>query len=406
MHLEKMLLSLQSISRENNIPFTPTIFFDEPQAFHYSFKLENNSKVNENIGREIYSSGISFFSEYEALGKCLGEAIERYSLDFHGKGKLREIEACDWNENKIRLKKILGRRIHYVQGTDISNKCPCLLPASLIYREFYSESDLLDVKVSRSISGTAGSFILEQALLNGIYELIERDSFMNIYLCSFGAPRIDVESLHGKRIKKIVNKFQKFELETYIFDITTDIKVPSFASFIVDKSGIGPVLTMGLRAGYDCERAIIDSLSEAFKNRLAIRHLKIMDNSSNDYLDVYTKKRIAAWNSISSLKKLNFLLKQKPTQRIYKKDKLNVKEELEYISTSLKEHGLNIYYADITAKFSKGIGYHVVRTVIPGLQQFFQDEKEKKIINKERLFQVAKFFDIKAKINPIPHPFL
>lgn len=391
-------------------------FSDEPMLHHVNAYISV-----PNTEEKIPAGGVSFFSRNKALIKCLGESVER--LAQYSKPQI--IAFGSYNSlSKPALKPSLfeqkeeanGKELAWIEGRNLFTGRKLLIPAQAAYFDYdkmHKEKRILYPWVT---TGAAGEFTKEDALLRGIYESIERDSIMTIYLNKIRAPKIDLFSLKSRKIKYIVELCKKYRLEPSIFDIRTDLNVPTFFCVLTDETGIGPALTCGAKCDYDIENAIIGSIEESFQIRTWIRRLKAeamlkgveVEEIMKEYKIRTHVSRAAYWTEKESINKLNFLLDQPKIKYRNEALTLNSSDKLNRLVAILKDKMHDIYYTDIALPFMRKMHYKVIKVIIPSLHPLYLFEKEKKFsIRKKRLNEVANFFGYKGLvINPIPHPFL
>jgi ribosomal protein S12 methylthiotransferase accessory factor len=392
-----------------------THFYDEPQFFYYAASI-NQKYMKKKV--DIRGAGLSLFSADKALLKCLAESAERFSLI---NCPINKIVFASYSDSKLRKKaldpiiytcnrKIRSRRIGWIRGYNLTKSLECFLPAQLIYQNYDARKD--GINLSDNVStGAAGGFDHESTLCRGIYEIIERDCFMTIYLAQIKIPRIDIDIIRDEKIQKINSAYIRYNLDVYVFNITNDLSIPSFLTILIDKSNQGPPLALGLKSSLNAFQAIYGSMEEAFLTRPWIRQLmldkQIKQITKKPNLISSHLERAAYWMQPNMLEKLDFLLKQ-PVVPLHLSYYKNTQSKLgsDKIIHLLKQIDYQIYFCDITPDFLQEIGFKTYKVIIPGLQPLYLREKNKLVI-KDRLLRISKFFGQKIiSINTIPHPFL
>jgi len=419
--IQKIIDELCSKKIFNFIENYSGIFYDEPKFFLCNAIL-NYKKIysdGEIPKINLNSTGVSALSIQDALIKCLGEAIERYGLCCY-----RNEDLCFFSTNDLVRKKVdcLDPTIYvpnlninqtkfgWVTGKNLLKNIPSFIPAQLVflnYKKLKKEPSL-----AHTIStGAAGDFNPLQAKIKGIYEIVERDAFMTTYLLKNAAPMVNLKQIKDRTIRFILESYYRYKLTVYLFDITNDLKIPSFLTILIDQTKQGPILTLGIKANFDINKAIIGSLLEAFSPRPWIRQ-KIMQKKinlkrviKNTYITSFSE-RIAFWNHPQKIFLLNFLLNQKPKNIQFVKPINNPYQEFTLIKKIFDINHYDIYHYKLKLDFLTKINYYVYKTIIPQLQPLYLTEKNKPI-RLTRLKKVAKYFGLKKfSINSIPHPFL
>lgn len=395
----KLLVSIEKV-----IPF-----YDDPQIIQFESTLNNTALNNSyhTFSEHIHASGYSFSSKPLALAKCFGESLERLSSYTFLKKKIimknlpQSLIAFLLNQNE--LQKFSGN-IGYTYGFDVHNNKTVLIPAQLAYvtyHKFYTEAKITE----SNTNGAAGGFTHEEVLLSAIYEVVERDAFMTMYLGSFTPPLINVQLLKSRKIEKILNICKRYHLEPFIFNITNDLGIPTFMTILIDRTGYGPAVSVGLKTGRTSEELIIRSIEEAFVSRQWIRKEMLYGEKSDELAANSILSRGLYWSSLTRLKHLEYLLSQKPQTLLVQKMKGSISEELLQVLDIFKKKQIQIYYVDISLPSYKNLGYKVYKVIIPSLQPLYLYEKNK-VINITRLKNVSNYYKQEQTINTIPHPLL
>jgi ribosomal protein S12 methylthiotransferase accessory factor len=255
-------------------------------------------------------------------------------------------------------------------------------------------------------TGAAGDFDLDNALLRGIYEIVERDAFMIAWLLRVKLPRVDLNLLENRTPVDIAERFRQYRLSPYVFDMTNDLAIPAYLTILRDETGIGPPVTVGLKAGYDRCRAIEGSLLESFSPRPWLRmqapHAAGMPAFANPLTIDTFSKRAAYWRKPSALKSLEYLTAQQPQRIAAAPDK--GPESLSGTVQRLKNFGYDLWYVPLSNEVLESTGYQVVKVVAPGLQPLYLKEADKEV-RSERLSRAASFFALTASGQSYSSPF-
>lgn len=401
------------------------VFYDEPNFPFYSAYLDNSSENQFSdyiISRDrVVAGALSATSKKIALLKALNESIERFCLYCTPINQIiykSYEEISDKAFHPYFYTNPSSKKIGWIKGMCKKPNKPVFVPAQMVFLNYYN--DVVPIKnpnepiLSQSIStGAAVGQSKEEAVLRGILEIIERDAVMSNYLNKISSPKIDLYGLRDKTLSYLLEKIKRYQFSLSVFDVTSDIPIPTFLSILIDNSGIYPTLTVGSKSDLCPISAIVGSIEESFMGRTWIRY-EIQKKKN-----IFGKKakmssrldRALYWSDKRAIDKFSYLLKNKPTiineQRYHSFKKVRTKKNLLKIIFSLLDSlGYKSYYCDIKPIFIKTKDLFVIKVVIPGLQPLYFDEKNKNI-NIGRLKKVAQFFSKKRfKINEIPHPFL
>jgi ribosomal protein S12 methylthiotransferase accessory factor len=421
--IELIFDALKGLGAIKNIFSTSSSFFDEPKLFVFKGVFGDIGNAITNSGYTVFpeninTAGTSFSSKSIALLKCLSEGIERICIASYRKTDITYAPRADmpkalnlgyYGEDRL----INDKKFGWVNARDISHNSNVEIPAQLIYHNYLSNNKSEKQLAPIISTGASSGMSYVQTLLRGIYEVVERDAFMTVYLNKITVPEIDVEKLNDKKIKKIADTFKKYKLEWRVLDITHDLSIPVMLSILIDKSQFGPSVTFGLKCGFNKLQNIVGSGEEALMVRLSARKL-VQEGTSKNYEAFSTFEKIMYyrsiyWWSIDMLKKIDFFLNGKKTA--LKKSNivfLNEKTELNYVITLLADKSHFVYCKDITHDYFKTKGIIALKTIIPTLQPLFFKEQGK-YLNSERLKEVAQHYGKTFStntLNTILHPFL
>lgn len=396
---------------------------DEPKIFNYGIKYKSKRKDNLNI-----ASGFSFDKKL-ALVKVLGETLERYSLDIYkpkivAKGSITEIsklgqylkplEISPFSVRQLKQRKNSkfviknNSKFSWSEAVFLNKNKKILIPSQLISFN-HSLIDGEPVIMPINSTGTAFGLTFDDTLDRALCEIIERDAFVISYLNKLPSPKIDLKSLNDTKINKILDILGRYKLEVFVLDLTMDIGIPVFGALVIDKTGLGPAISLGLKAGWETKNCIIGAIEESLMTRSWIRDKSFYINpKSKKVIEIESiEQRALLWFPTQMIEHLDFWLKNKNIIKIDTKKKSD--NELEKTLKSLIDNGMSIIYKDITPKVIKNAGFFVIRTLIPELQPLYLNEKYK-FLGSKRLYEVPPKLGFakqsESGLNKIPHPFL
>jgi len=382
----------------------------------------------------VYGSGVDFLSEERTFWKSLAEAVERhlwFNSDYSFKNSIKapykdiknralnvfslagfsqkqkeEFSVLRFDENTIfewvpAYSLILKKKIF----------CPLQLVSSLYFKQKVRVLDSRpqnnnDAKKEPMLrwcitTGLATGKYLEEAALKGLLEVVERDSFMVAYLNKMSPPIFDLEHLRvqDEEIFKIISDFERYNLEVYVIKLPSELPIHVISAFIIDRTGLGPALSVGASADLDFKTSFLDALSES----LAVRYsLKGKFQQSINFKKIYREERLIYWSKTENLPKIDFFLKGDKTKFDLKRDPSNFlrtpsgdyyKNKLNQLAEKLKKRNFEVCFVELTTEEIKKTGLRCVQVVIPQLQPMHLNEsipyfggnrlKEEYLLNKE-----------------------
>ncbi len=102
------------------------------------------------------------------------------------------------------------------------------LPTSMLYSmapEQRGPSDL-----TADSNGCAAGNTLEEAILQGFYELVERDAFAIWWYNRLSVPGVDLSSFDDEFLTSAADYYGRCEREVWMLDVTSDLGIPSFVA--------------------------------------------------------------------------------------------------------------------------------------------------------------------------------
>lgn len=405
---------------------------DEPQFFQYTAVIKKIATLSSTHGDDEYLAGGTAISKEKALMKALGEAVERYCLAFFRKNQfiyasvneLRQ-EYLDpsivvnfsakqlKNKNLNSFQQRSNSKFWWSKGFSITNNKEILVPAQLVYVPYHSHQEPV-IRLSIT-TGAASGTSLEGAIKRGICEIVERDSFMIFYLNKLTPPRLDLSKTSDETLVKIQKSFTRYKLDLFIFDISTDLPSVSIMAVIIDKTGIGPAVSVGLKCSLSVKDTIVGAIEEAQQVRSWIRdELYNQKKFTKPNLMMGLKERGLYWSRPERIKDLDFFLNSKNIILVDEFVKVRSRnEDLKFnvLINKLKGKKVDVVFVDVTRPEVKKTGFFVAKVIIPQLHPVYLYE-DFKYLGGRRLYQVPKVLGYKntpkseKELNSKPHPFL
>jgi ribosomal protein S12 methylthiotransferase accessory factor len=272
-----------------------------------------------------------------------------------------------------------ARPIPWVQGYSLRDRSPVLVPLRSTY---YCEGTTADDFVDECSNGCAIGSCLEEAVLFGLLEVIERDCFLLAWYGNAPLTEIDLGSCDSRPIRDMVDRAALEGYDLHAFDTRGDLAVPVVTSLAVRRDGGPGLLSFAAGAGFDPASAIEAALSETLtyipqlpgrvRERMseleamtqdfdlvrtlpdhsALFGLPQMAEHARSYLEPVAVRSCeqvyAAWQ------------RQRPRSRDLLEDVLFCRDEL-------ARAGLDVIVVDQTSPEQELLGLRTVRVVVPGL---------------------------------------
>lgn len=359
--------------------------------FHYICERKSsNPRIKEGHGFGTSDK------ESEAIIGAIGEAVERYYIldereDLFIKGSYKDFkknavnifEFQNFTEYQLSLEGYKQFRFdensvfNWIKGRSLFDNSEILVPAQLVYAE-YDAPDRNEPWVRLPIStGAACGPSIEFATYKGICEIIERDNYLINYLNKISPPIIELENI--VEIDSILKEIKSKNLEIYCLDLTIDFSSTSIGTLIIDRSGNGPAVNLGLGCDLNPEIAIKRAIMESYSMYLSKQNAYFRNKNRSFQIDnnlEWEKLKIRMfWNSFINIEKIDFLTsgKNKSFNNLINHSANNYTSDLKILIEELKNKGFHAYIVDLTTPVIKECGLSIVKILIPELYPMYNN---------------------------------
>ncbi|MFJ1616789.1 MULTISPECIES: TOMM precursor leader peptide-binding protein [unclassified Streptomyces] len=151
------------------------------------------------------------------------------------------------------------RPIPWVWGHSLRDGRPVLVPARLAY---YSAGVEADNFVFECSNGCATGGSLEEAILFGLLEIIERDAFLLAWYGRAPLAAIDLGTCRSPAVRTMTDRAELHGYDVHAFDTRMDLAVPVVTALAVRRDGGYGTLSFAAAAGFDPESTVESALSE------------------------------------------------------------------------------------------------------------------------------------------------
>jgi ribosomal protein S12 methylthiotransferase accessory factor len=153
-----------------------------------------------------------------------------------------------------------NRRVEWVPVWSLTHSRHKYVPAAYCYYNYPipAEHDFCRA----DSNGNAAGASLEDAILQGLLELIERDSVAIWWYNRLRRPSVDLESFGSRFFDAVRAYHARLGRQVWVLDVTADLGIPAMAA-VSWKAGSGaPDFVLGFGAHFDPEIAVSRALSE------------------------------------------------------------------------------------------------------------------------------------------------
>ncbi|MDC0434603.1 YcaO-like family protein [bacterium] len=175
-----------------------------------------------------------------------------------------------------RLPRIKGSQFHrdhpitWVEAEDLLSGLAFWLPYEMVHTNYTYPRPSGSGCFPASSNGLASGNTINEATIHGICEVIERDSIALWYQLGSAAldkTSINLDTIDSPYCLAIITRLNAAEISTYIWDITSDSRIPSYMSVIVDQASSTQHVGVGSGTHLCKEVALLRALHEAVQVR-------------------------------------------------------------------------------------------------------------------------------------------
>ena len=198
-------------------------------------------------------------------------------------------------------------------------------------------------------NGCAAGNTLEEAVLRGFLELIERDAAAIWWYNRVRRPAVDLESFADPFFAAMRQHLEGERRTLDVIDLTTDLGIPVVAAVSAKDDGGGPL--MGFGAHLDARAAVSAALAELSQMVAADPALERIE--------------VRDWLDTATLANQPYLV---PATGLASVPAVESREGIRVLVETVARRGLEALVLDLTRP---DIGFPVARVIVPGLRHFY-----------------------------------
>ena len=374
---------------------------DEPDSFlHVYFAGSNLALKTDNMqllraSLRSKSSGKGS-TQQQAKASALCEALERYSGVFHGDEIRQRARLCDFPEgvaihpNEVQRYSdrqfdnaaewnARGSRFNYVPTRladnveidwspvwSVTRQCHRYLPTSMLYYAEPLENGVL--YCGPDSNGCAAGNTLEEAVLQGFFELVERDAFACWWYNRVSLPELDLSSFDDPYIADARVYYATLSRDLWVLDITHDLGIPVFVAVSrrIDKKDEDILFSAG--AHLDPQIAVLRALCELNQYLGGVRNA---GSDGEGYL--YDDPELLWWCRNARLVEHSYLAPDRSAPvraktRYQAPETNDLLEDVEFCRSLVEGLGMEFLVLDQTRP---DVEIPVAKTIVPGMRHFW-----------------------------------
>jgi ribosomal protein S12 methylthiotransferase accessory factor len=365
-------------------------------AKHHAVTMfDDLAALRQNIGGRSSGKGKT---DAQAKASGLGEAIERYSGIFQGdeireKGSYQTMgdkaihpNICmnfsqaqyhsrqEWNEAGFnRFQRVPepfdeAQEIDWTPIWSLTNRDFKYLPTPYCY---YGYPQLHEPYCWADSNGCAAGNTLEEAILQGFMELVERDSIALWWYNRVQRPMVDLASFDEPYFQTLQQYYQTLHRDLWVLDVTSDLNIPTFAAISRRNDAEVEDIIFGFGTHFDPKIAISRALTEVNQSLPGVLSAHV--DGTTQYPSSADELAINWWTT-ATLKNQPYLIPdQYSPAKVYSDYPQNwsdnLRDDVITCQKIVEQKGMEMLVLDQTRP---DIGMKVVKVIVPGLRLFWK----------------------------------
>jgi ribosomal protein S12 methylthiotransferase accessory factor len=308
----------------------------------------------------------------------------------------------------------------HVWAYSFGREKPLLIPEQFVYYYNRNEKRPSPRFVVTTSSGCATGGSLEEAIVHGVVELIERDAFLLTWY-----QRRQPRSIHLDSVSDTTNRFQLAKLadlgfDVFLSDITTEFNVPCILCLVKGRATDCPSALCVAGAALGAEIAIGKALTEITANltRFSTSDPHVRAKAEELAKDPDRVRQMEdhalLYTCSEAARSLDFLAGGTPSVTVSEVDaRANwghstcVFTDLRQLVGRLASHNMDLLVVDQTPPEQRAADLFTVRTLVPGLIPMTFGNRLRRLVGLPRLLRrPGGSPQDPSTLNRLPHPFL
>lgn len=314
----------------------------------------------------------------------------------------------------------------WVWGYSLREQRPVLVPEQIAYFALPEPGSPSPRFLLESSSGCAVGSSLEEAILYGLFEVIERDAFLLAWYGRLPLPRIDPRSTSNDNLKLVIERIERVNTITlHTFDATTEFGLPVVVSVGVNRADEMPKTVYAAAAHWFSEEALSKACYETAINYLTNKRRGPEDLErgkkmfANPFLITSIDDHVLTGAMPQAHEWSRFLFQDQPLQSLQERfpsqsilsSSTDLTQDLLNISQRVLQRGYDIIVIDQTSPDLSLHNLHCVRVLVPGLLPLSFGHALRRTHGLERVYTMPAQLGYTNRIlnasdlNPHPHAF-
>ena len=250
-------------------------------------------------------------------------------------------------------------------------------------------------------NGCAAGNTIEEAILQGFMELVERDAVALWWYNQLGKPQVDLESFDEPYCHRLKQYYQELGRDLWVLDITSDLNIPTFAAISSRRDHAVEDIILGYGTHFDPKIALSRALTEV--NQILPSVLMAKADGTIQYPQ-HTDPLAIEWWKTATLAKHSYLL---PDDQITAKQDTDyaqlinddLLEDVKLCQKIVEEKNMELLVLDQTRP---DVGLRVVKVIVPGMRHMWRRLKGGRLYNAPFSMKCLKTVLREEQLNSFP----
>lgn len=375
----------------------------------------------EDVRRDLRSgSSGKGTSDVEARASGLCEALERVSGVFRGdeprrKARLKELgsaaihpnacmlysdrqyaERSAWNARKSRWNDVPIKfdeeaTVDWTPVWSLTRRQVCYLPTAFCYFRYPGQPG--ESNCVACSNGNAAGNTLEEAILQGFFELVERDAVALWWYNRVQRPAVDPHSFGERYVQQVADFLTRRRRDLWVLDVSADLEIPVFVAASRRTHGPFEKIVLGFGAHFDPRVALLRAVTELNQMLVYVRDMNDERDSADSATTIDDPETID-WLQTAALKSHPYLSPDArvPARKLsdYPRCRTDdLRDDVLLCQGLVERHGMEMLVLDQTRA---DIGLPVVKVIVPGLRHFWAR------------FAPGRLYDVPVRLGWLPQP--
>ena len=304
--------------------------------------------------------------------------------------------------------------VNWVWGYSLRDNAPLLVPEQVAYYLLRPGSG--PYFTQECSNGCASGSSIEEAILHGLLEVVERDAFLLSWYGRRAVPEIAMSSIAEPITRAMAARIDRLGWDLRCFDMRVDLAdIPVVGAVAIRREGGYGGLSYAAGCSLDPEDAVRAAVCEVAsyvpnlekRGRADEMHAHEM---AADFTQVRLLEDHTLLHSVAEMRPFSaFLLERSsPAQDLgdlfpdsRSRGRLDLRDDVLAVAAAIMALGSDVIVVDQTPPEQAALGLRTVKMIAPGLVPIDFGWDKQRVLQSERLHR----FVTERGVNPAPHPF-